>query len=43
MHTFKHVFGPESNQSTVFDHVGMPLVEDLLAGKNGMLAQFISV
>lgn len=35
MHTFKHVFEPESSQSAVFDRVGMPLVEDLLAGKNG--------
>ena len=35
MHTFKQVFGPEVGQKAVFDRVGIPLVEDLLAGKNG--------
>jgi hypothetical protein len=36
MHTFKHVMGPETSQNTIFDRVGMPLVDDLLSGKNGM-------
>ena len=35
MHTFKTVFGPECTQTSIFDRVGIPLVEDLLAGKNG--------
>eukprot|EP00092_Neocalanus_flemingeri_P041223 GFUD01044883.1.p1 GENE.GFUD01044883.1~~GFUD01044883.1.p1 ORF type:complete len:890 (-),score=276.71 GFUD01044883.1:140-2809(-) len=35
--SFKHVFDEESTQGGVFDRVGMPLVTDLLQGKNGLL------
>jgi hypothetical protein len=31
------VFGEDSTQSEVFQRVGLPLVEDLLLGKNGLL------
>ena len=42
MHTFKQVLGADSTQEMVFDRVGMPLVEDLLAGKNGMVGMFLN-
>jgi hypothetical protein len=31
------VFGEDSSQSEVFQRVGLPLVQDLLEGKNGLL------
>jgi len=34
---FKHVFDEESTQASVFDRVGLPLVTDLVQGKNGLL------
>lgn len=36
-YTFKEVFPPETNQLDLFDKVGLPLVEGLLKGKNGLL------
>jgi len=35
--SFKHVFGEQSSQADVFDRVGLPLVTDLVQGKNGLL------
>jgi len=35
--SFKHVFDEESTQAHVFDRVGLPLVQDLVQGKNGLL------
>jgi len=35
--SFKHVFDTTAGQGAVFDRVGMPLVTDLLQGKNGLL------
>jgi len=34
---FKHVFDTPAGQAAVFDRVGLPLVTDLLQGKNGLL------
>jgi len=34
---FKHVFDTTASQAQVFDTVGMPLVQDLAQGKNGLL------
>ncbi|XP_057661130.1 kinesin-like protein KIF23 [Diorhabda carinulata] len=34
---FKHIFTSLSTQKEIFDHVGYPLLEDLLKGKNGLL------
>ena len=31
------MFDLESSQGNVFDKVGLPLVQDLLVGKNGLL------
>ncbi|KAJ9578772.1 hypothetical protein L9F63_004980, partial [Diploptera punctata] len=36
-YTFKHVFDENSSQKDVFDHVALPLVENLISGKNGLL------
>jgi kinesin family protein 23 len=36
-HTFKHVFDDKATQKEVFDHVALPLVENLIHGKNGLL------
>ncbi|XP_049883726.1 kinesin-like protein KIF23 [Pectinophora gossypiella] len=36
-YTFKEVFAPEVGQQEVFDKVGLPLVEGLVKGKNGLL------
>lgn len=36
-HTFKHVFDDRATQKEVFDHVALPLVENLIRGKNGLL------
>ncbi|CAG5118902.1 unnamed protein product, partial [Candidula unifasciata] len=35
--TFQHVFDEFASQKTVFDYIALPLVEDLVAGKNGLL------
>jgi len=35
--SFKYVFDEESTQGAVFDRVGLPLVTDVLQGKNGLL------
>jgi len=35
--SFKHVFDTSASQSQVFDRVGLPLVQDLIQGKNGLL------
>ena len=37
---FKHVYGPTSSQENVFESLGMPLVLDLLQGKNGLLFSY---
>lgn len=42
MHTFKQVFGADSSQTSVFDRIGVPLVEDLLSGKNGSYLPLIT-
>ncbi|XP_014666565.1 PREDICTED: kinesin-like protein KIF23 [Priapulus caudatus] len=34
---FKFVFDEESSQKGLYDHVALPLVDDLLHGKNGLL------
>ncbi|XP_065886124.1 kinesin-like protein KIF23 [Dysidea avara] len=39
-HVFKHVFGPGASQENIFDSLGMPLVLDLLQGKNGLLFSY---
>jgi kinesin family protein 23 len=36
-HTFKHVFDDIASQKQVFDHVALPLVVNLIHGKNGLL------
>jgi kinesin family protein 23 len=36
-HTFKHVFDDKATQKEVFDHVALPLVENFVHGKNGLL------
>ena len=35
--SFKYVFDQEFTQGNVFDKVGLPLVSDVLQGKNGLL------
>ncbi|XP_052261516.1 kinesin-like protein KIF23 isoform X2 [Dreissena polymorpha] len=34
---FQHVFDEFTSQKNVFDHVSLPLVEDLVRGRNGLL------
>lgn len=34
---FKHIFTAHADQKEVFDHVALPLIEDLLNAKNGLL------
>lgn len=36
-HSFKYVFDEDSSQKTVFDTVALPLVHDLIHGKNGLI------
>lgn len=36
-HTFKHVFDDKATQKDVFDHVALPLVQNLIHGNNGLL------
>ncbi|KAF5302602.1 hypothetical protein FQA39_LY10220 [Lamprigera yunnana] len=36
-YVFKHIFTSYSNQREIFDHVGLPLLEDLVNGKNSLL------
>lgn len=36
-YTFKYVFDTSASQQEVFEHVGLPLVSDLLHGKPGLL------
>ena len=36
-HTFQHVFDDRATQKEVFDHVALPLVNNLIHGKNGLL------
>ncbi|KAI8511007.1 Kinesin-like protein kif23, partial [Branchiostoma belcheri] len=36
-HTFRFVFPPETSQKTLFDMVALPLVQDVIQGKNGLL------
>ncbi|XP_078576433.1 kinesin-like protein KIF23 isoform X1 [Branchiostoma floridae x Branchiostoma japonicum] len=36
-HTFKFVFPPETSQKTLFDVVALPLVQDVIQGRNGLL------
>lgn len=33
--TFQHVFDEYASQKALFDYIALPLVEDLVAGKNG--------
>ncbi|BFZ09796.1 hypothetical protein BsWGS_12835 [Bradybaena similaris] len=35
--TFQHVFDEFASQKALFDYIALPLVEDLVAGKNGLL------
>ena len=37
---FRHVYSPTSSQESVFNGLGMPLVLDLLQGKNGLLFSY---
>ena len=32
---FQHVFDEDASQKAVFDNAALPLIEDLLKGKNG--------
>ncbi len=34
-HTFQYVFDEYTSQKALYDHVALPLVEDVLKGKNG--------
>ncbi|CAG9854289.1 unnamed protein product [Phyllotreta striolata] len=34
---FRHIFTSYATQKEIFDHIGFPLLEDLLKGKNGLL------
>ena len=34
------MYGPNSSQEKIFDNLGMPLVLDLLQGKNGLLFSY---
>ncbi|CAH1107195.1 unnamed protein product [Psylliodes chrysocephalus] len=34
---FKHIFTAYASQTEIFDHIGYPLLTDLLKGKNGLL------
>lgn len=36
-HTFQYVFDERATQKEVFDHVALPLVSNLIHGKNGLL------
>ncbi|XP_074593708.1 kinesin-like protein KIF23 [Brevipalpus obovatus] len=36
-YTFKYVFDTETSQKVIFDKVALPLIKDLLNGKNGLL------
>jgi len=36
-YSFKEIFGEDSSQPDVFQRVGLPLVEDLVKGNNGLL------
>lgn len=35
--TFKHIFTAYSEQKEIFEHIALPVVEDLLNGKNGLI------
>ena len=37
---FRHIFTSRCNQKEIFEHVAYPLLEDLLAGKNGLLFSY---
>ncbi|XP_022106486.1 kinesin-like protein KIF23 isoform X2 [Acanthaster planci] len=39
-HTFKFVFPEQISQKALFDHVALPLVDDLLHGKNALLFMY---
>lgn len=34
-YTFQNVFDEETSQKSMFESIGLPLVDDLLHGKNG--------
>ena len=34
------MFGEDSSQAAVFDRVGLPLVRDVVQGKNGLLLTY---
>lgn len=36
-YVFNHIFTAYSGQKEVFDHVALPLLENLVKGKNGLL------
>ncbi|CAG0882376.1 unnamed protein product [Darwinula stevensoni] len=38
--SFRHIFNENTAQKEVFDRVGLPLVDDLLNGKNGLLFMY---
>ena len=35
-YTYTYVFDEYTTQKAIFDHVALPLVEDVVGGKNGM-------
>jgi kinesin family member 23 len=37
VYSFSQIFDETVNQKQLFEHVGLPLVQDLLSGKNGLL------
>ncbi|XP_042224138.1 kinesin-like protein KIF23 isoform X1 [Homarus americanus] len=37
LYKFQNVFGPDTTQKELFDHVAKPLVSEVLNGKNGLL------
>ncbi|XP_021341173.1 kinesin-like protein KIF23 isoform X2 [Mizuhopecten yessoensis] len=39
-YTFQYVFDEYSSQKKIFDYVAMPLMEDLINGKNGLLFSY---
>ena len=34
-YTFQHIFDEYTSQKAIYDHAALPLVEDVLHGKNG--------
>lgn len=36
-YTFEHVFGSEASQETIFQQIGLPKIDSLLKGQNGLI------